>query len=73
MQKCRLEEKPILAAAEGRESRLWIRVRERGTHRGTHKENISPYPLAWKTRGTELREFLPPVVLKVWSFKGHPV
>ena len=43
MQKCRLEEKQILAAAEGRESRLWIRVRERNAQGNAQREHF-PIP-----------------------------
>lgn len=66
---CDLGEKWITGAVKGRE--LWSqrRARDRGPHRGTHQENISPKPLAWKIRVTELCEFLQPVRLKAWSFK----
>ena len=36
---------------------------DRGAHRGTHKEDVSPKLLAWKMTGTEF-EFLKPVGLK---------
>ena len=38
--------------------------RKRGAHRGTHKQNISPKPFAWKMRGAEFHEFLQPAELK---------
>jgi len=39
------------------------RERERAANRGTHKENISPKPLAGKTRRTDFK-FLQPVGFK---------
>lgn len=64
-----LKEKGIKAAAEGRGLWHWRRTRQREEHTGTHKENISPKSLAWKTRRTQFCEFLQPVdwlgVLKV--------
>jgi len=44
---------------------------KRGAHRGTHKENISPKPLVWKTRGAGFYVFLPSEGLRAWSFKGQ--
>lgn len=35
------------------EARQKQRERERGAHRGTHKENISPKPFAGKKRGAD--------------------
>lgn len=51
MQTGDLEEIWIMGAVEGRE--LWSRrrVKERGTHKGLHKENISPELLAGRMRG----------------------
>lgn len=45
--------------AEGREPWSQRRATERGTHKGTHKLNISPKPLAQKTRDW-ICEFLQP-------------
>jgi len=42
---------------------------EREEHTGLHKE-VSPYHLTQKTRGAEFREFLQPVSLGAWSFRG---
>lgn len=44
---------------------------ERGSHRETHKDDISKNPLAWKTRGSELNEFLWPMGFKAWNFKDQ--
>ena len=62
-------EKWTLAAVEGREPWSWRRERERGAHRGAHK-NVSLLPLAWKTRGLNFVKCcnqwgLTPGVLKV--------
>ena len=56
-------------AAEGREPLSQKKVRDSGMHRDKHK-NISPKPLAGKTRGAKFGEFLQPVGLKDWSFRG---
>ena len=45
--------------------------RERGAHRRTHKEDASPKPLAWKTRGAEFCEFMKPSGLKACSVKSQ--
>ena len=46
---------------------LWLEKGDRGAHRGMHMKNVSPRPLAWKTRGPEFHKFLQPArfVLKV--------
>lgn len=36
-----------------------------------HKENISPKPLAGKTRGVDFHELLQQIGLKDWSLKSH--
>ena len=46
MQRCDLGEEQIVAAAEVRELLSQKGVRERGTHREMHKENVSSQPLA---------------------------
>lgn len=47
-------------------------IMERGTrqrsNRGTHKKNISPKTLAWKTKGNEFCEFLQTATLTALQF-----
>ena len=58
-------EKQTAGAVDGRKGE-----RERGVHRGSHKENTSPKPLTGKTRGADFLKFLQPVELKECSFRG---
>lgn len=44
--------------------------RESGVHREMHKENTSPKPVAGKMRGADFCEFLQPLELKDWSWRG---
>lgn len=46
-------------------------TRERGTHRGMYKKNVSPRSLAYKMSGAELCELLPPAGIKPWRFRGQ--
>ena len=65
-----LGEKYIVATAVRRE--LWPQRKARDKHRGEPTgENKSPEQLAKKARGPKLLEFLHPVVLKSYSFKGQ--
>lgn len=48
----------VHGCCRGEEAAVTEKAKERGAHRGTHKENISPKPLAWKMTGAELCEFL---------------
>ena len=57
----------------GRESMSWRSTRKRLAHKGAHRENECSQQLAWKVKGAEFHEFLQPVHLKAWSFKGHYV
>lgn len=43
---------------------------EEGAHRVIHKQKSFPKPLAWKIRGAGFHEYLKPVGLEDWSFKG---
>ena len=54
----------IMDAVEGKQLCFQSKVRERGMHRGTQKESLSPKPLAWKTTGADFCEFLQPARLK---------
>lgn len=65
-----LGEKGLSTAGEGRE--LWSqrKVRERGVHKGMHKENTSPKLLAGKKREA-VYVFLQSVGHEDWHFKGQ--
>lgn len=54
----------------GKEGVLFAEKSERGTHRGTHKENTCTKPLAGKMRVSDFHEFLKPKRLEEWGFKG---
>lgn len=56
----------IMGAVEGREPWSWRKARERGTEENT-QENISPEPLARKTKGADFQEFLQPASLEDWN------
>ena len=47
-----------------------VMVKGEREHRGSHKENTSPKPLAKKVKGADLPEFLQPVELKDCSFRS---
>ena len=68
-----LGEKWITDAAGGREPSLWRKVRWTGANSGKQKENTSPKPLAGKMREAEFHEFLQPVGIKDWHFRGPQV
>lgn len=54
----------------GRSPDYGERQGERGVHRGSHKENISPKPLTWKESREDFHEFFQLLGLKNWSFGG---
>lgn len=58
-----------MVAVDGRHPWSQRRVRDRRAHRRMHKENISPKPLAGKTRVAEFHEFLQPEGIKAWNFQ----
>ena len=45
------------------------RMREKGTYRRMHKENMFPKLLSWERRGAEFHEFLQTTELKALSFQ----
>lgn len=59
-----LGQKGIMTAVEERDPRWqkperyrqWEKERDRGAHRRTHKENISPKPFAGEKRGADIRD-----------------
>lgn len=52
------------------EGALVLEKGERRVHRGLHKKNTSPKPLAGKMRTHDFHEYFQAVTLKHWNFRG---